>query len=84
MNVLNKSPLIRDILGGVGVDLNFEVNGNKHYHYYLLVNKIRPWWSCFVSMIHEPQGEKCKHFSQLQEATRKDVECCFGVLQAKW
>jgi len=84
LNFLNKSPLIRDILGGVGVNLNFEVNGNRHYRYYLLVNKIHPWWSCFLSMIHEPQGEKYKHFAQLQEATCKDVECCFGVLQAKW
>jgi hypothetical protein len=35
-------------------------------------------------MIHEPQEEKCKHFAQLQEATHKNVEHCFGVLQAKW
>jgi hypothetical protein len=76
--------LIWDILGVVGVDFNFEVNGIRHYRYYLLVKKIYPWWSCFVFMIHEPQGEKRKHFAQLQETTRKDVECCFGVLQAKW
>jgi hypothetical protein len=35
-------------------------------------------------MIHEPQREKHKHFAQLQEATCKDVECYFGVLQVNW
>ncbi len=35
-------------------------------------------------MIHEPQRKKGKHFAQLQDATCKDVERYFGVLQAKW
>ncbi len=40
LNVLNGSPLIRDLLGGMGADLNFEVNGNVHPHNYLLVDGI--------------------------------------------
>jgi hypothetical protein len=42
LNVLNRSPLIWDLLGGAGVDLNFEVNGNVHPHYDLLVDGIYP------------------------------------------
>ncbi len=56
LNVLNRSPLIRDFLGGVDMNFSFEVNGNKHSRYYLLVDKIYPWWFCFISTIHEPQG----------------------------
>jgi len=39
LNVLDKS---REFLGGAGVDLNFEMNGNIHFHYYLLTNGIYP------------------------------------------
>ena len=31
-----------------------------------------------------PQGEKKQHFTKMQEAARKDVECAFGILQARW
>jgi len=40
LNILGRSLLIQDFLGVVGVNLNFEVNGNKHFCYYLLVNGI--------------------------------------------
>jgi hypothetical protein len=63
LNILGKNPLIWDFLGGVGVNLSFEVNGNRHFHYYLLVIGIYPQWFCFISMIHEPQGEKHEHFA---------------------
>ena len=36
----------------------------------------------FVSTISNPVGHKKTHFAQRQEATRKDVERAFGVLQA--
>jgi ABC-type transporter Mla maintaining outer membrane lipid asymmetry ATPase subunit MlaF len=31
--------------------------------------------------IHDPQGEKRQYYAKMQEAARKDVERCFGVLQ---
>jgi hypothetical protein len=37
-----------------------------------------------VQPIHAPQGEKREHFMKMQSALRKDVECVFGVLQARW
>jgi hypothetical protein len=63
--------LIWDLLGGVGFDFNFELNGNVHIHYYLLVDGIYPWWSCFISTIHESKGKENQHFSKLQKATCK-------------
>jgi hypothetical protein len=35
-----------------------------------------------MQSISETQGKKHKHFANLQEAYRKDVEQAFGVLQA--
>jgi hypothetical protein len=48
----------------------------------LLVDGIYLHWFVFVQTIHEPQGEKRQHFAKAQEVARKDVEQCFGVLQA--
>jgi hypothetical protein len=31
-----------------------------------------------------PRDEKRAHFAKRQEACRKDVECCFGVLQGRF
>ena len=38
----------------------------------------------FVQSIHLPEDEKMFHFAKRQEAVRKDVERCFGVLQARF
>ena len=37
-----------------------------------------------MQSIHNPQDEKKKHFIKRQEACRKDVERCFGVLKARF
>ena len=37
-----------------------------------------------MKTISEPHGKKQKHFATMQEASRKDVEMAFGVLQACW
>jgi hypothetical protein len=84
LNVLDRSTVVQDILMGEGQDLTFTVNGNVYPRFYLLTDGIYPKWSCFVQSIHEPQGEKRKHFAEVQEATRKDIERCFGVLQARF
>jgi hypothetical protein len=65
------SLLIWDLLGGVGFDFNFELNGNVHIHCYLLVDDIYPWWSCFISTIHESKGKENPCFFKSQEATCK-------------
>jgi hypothetical protein len=42
LNALNSSPLIWYFWGSVDVDLNFQMNNNAHFHYYLLVDDIYP------------------------------------------
>ena len=84
LNVLDRSPLIHDMLVGEATNMTFEVNGQEYDRYYLLADGIYPPWSCFVQSIHQPDDEKRKHFASRQEACRKDVERCFGVLQARF
>jgi hypothetical protein len=84
INVLDRSPLIANMLRGDGKDLNFTVNGYVYPRFYLLTNGIYPQWSCFIQPIHKPQGEKRQHFAKMQEGTRKDVERAFGILQMRW
>ncbi|CAN7026847.1 unnamed protein product [Brassica oleracea var. botrytis] len=43
-----------------------------------------PKWSTFIQSISLPQGPKAELFAKCQEATRKDVERAFGVLQARF
>ena len=84
LNVLDQSLLIHDLLTSAVCDMTFEVNGQVYNRYYLLADGIYPQWSCFVQSIHNPVDEKKKHFAQKHEACRKDVERCFGVLQARF
>lgn len=72
------------MLEGEGCNLQFKVNGKSSYRYYLLADGIYPPWSCFVQTIHLSGDEKRKHFAKVQEATCKDVERAFGVLQGRF
>ncbi|CAL2226041.1 unnamed protein product [Prunus armeniaca] len=50
-----------------------------------LVNRRRSTrWMTFVKTIPNPQSEKERSFASFQECYRKDVERCFGILQAHW
>jgi hypothetical protein len=71
-------------LEGHGQDMSFEVNGHRYPHYYLLAHGIYPKLTIFVQTIHDSQGEKRQYYANMQEAARKDVERCFGVLQSRW
>ncbi|XP_042006035.1 uncharacterized protein LOC121754797 [Salvia splendens] len=46
--------------------------------------EIYPRWPVFVKTITCPTKPKRSLFAQKQEATQKDVELAFGVLQARW
>jgi hypothetical protein len=72
------------MLIGEGRDLEFEINGCQYNRYYLLTNGIYLEWGCFVQSIHMLPDAKRGHFAERQEAVRKDVERCFGVLQARF
>ena len=84
INVLDRSPIVRNLLSGEGQHLSFLVNVNVHPRYYLLTDGIYPQWSCFVQTIHEAQEEKKKHFAKMQEGVKKDVERASGMLQGRW
>ncbi|CAL2274371.1 unnamed protein product [Prunus armeniaca] len=45
---------------------------------------IPPRRTTFVKTIQNPQSEKERSFACFQECYRKDVEWCFGILQARW
>lgn len=81
INVVNRSPLITDMLRCESMGLNFSMNGFLYPRYYLFANGIYPKWPCFMQMIHEPQSEKTFHFAMMQKFTCTDVKKAFGVLQ---
>jgi hypothetical protein len=84
INVLDRSPLIANLLRGEDQNMSFHVNGHVYPRYYLLTDGIYPQWSCSLQPIHEAQREKLQHYIKVQEGARKDVERAFGVLQARW
>jgi hypothetical protein len=64
LNVLDRSPLIRDLLRGAACDMTFAVNGQLYNRYCLLADGIYPQWSFFVQGIHNPEDEKMKQFAK--------------------
>ena len=84
LNVLDRSPLVNDLLHQHYDQLDFTINGNSYQRAYLLVDAIYPKWSCFVTTFHKPSTLKKSFFAKCQEGCRKDVERAFGVLQARW
>jgi hypothetical protein len=84
VNVLDRSPLVYNMLTSAARNMHYVVNGCEYDRYYLLTDGSYPKWSCFIQSIHMPQDEKRAHFAERQEAVRKDVERCFGVLQARF
>ena len=84
INVLDRSNLFDDILQSKNVSVDFFVNGNRYDRCYFLADGIYPDWPVFVKTIEHPVGRKKKLFSCMQESVRKDVERCFGVLQARF
>ncbi|KAE9330746.1 hypothetical protein PF008_g15661 [Phytophthora fragariae] len=92
INILSQSPLLNDMLQGISPQVEFTISGNKHYVPYLLADGIYPEWPVFAKPLECPHGKKQKLYTRLQEALytrlpeacRKDVERCFGVLQARF
>ena len=63
VNVLDRSPLVHNMLSSEAHDMHFVVNGRHYNRYYLLTDGIYPPWSCFVQSIHLPQDEKWSYFA---------------------
>ncbi|CAM6114715.1 unnamed protein product [Calypogeia fissa] len=83
INVVDYSPLLVNLLNGVMLDVNFEVNGHNYNMFYLLTDGNYLDYSIFVKSITKPQGMKRELFARKQEGTDKDVGRCFGVFKAR-
>ena len=64
--------------------VQFMVNGIEYSMGYYLTDDIYPEWTTFVKSVPRPLCEKGKLFAKKHAAARKDVECAFGVLQARF
>ena len=83
INVLQRSLVFDDLLNGRAPQVQFDVNRNTYNKGYYLTDGIYPKWATFIDAIDAPQTHKQRLFTQRQESARKDVECAFGVLQAR-
>ncbi|KAI5328310.1 hypothetical protein L3X38_027707 [Prunus dulcis] len=84
LNVLGQSPVFNDVLRGEVPNITYEINNTIYQNGYYIADGIYPRWTTFVKTIPHPRSHKQKFFARYQEGYRKDVERCFGILQARW
>ena len=88
INILNLSPFLERLTDGSfaaaeresGV-IPYDIAGYQFEQFHILVDGIYPPYSRFVSTIANPIYWYEKRYAKWQEATRKDIERAFGVLQ---
>ena len=71
------------VLAGQAPGIVYEINDKRYTNGYYLADGIYPRWSTFVKSMSKPRTDQEKHFCKKQEAYRKDVERCFGILQSR-
>ncbi|XP_074351771.1 uncharacterized protein LOC141690911 [Apium graveolens] len=84
INVLGQSPVFDKVIGGDSPTVVFHVNGKRYNNAYYLADEIYHRYSTFVKTISNLTTQSQKLFAKKQEAYRKDVERCFGILQSRW
>ncbi|XP_074347394.1 uncharacterized protein LOC141686247 [Apium graveolens] len=84
INVLGQSPVFDKVIAENSPTVMFHVNGKRYNNAYYLADGIYPRYSTFVKTISNPATQSHKLFAKKQEAYRKDVERCFGILQSRW
>ncbi|CAL8992590.1 unnamed protein product [Prunus brigantina] len=84
LNVLGQSPVFNDVLRGEGPNITYQINNTVYQNEYYLADGIYPRWTTFVKSIPHPRSHKEIFFAAYQEGYKKDVERCFGILQARW
>jgi hypothetical protein len=71
LNVLDRSPLVRNLLLRYANGLGFWVNSNWYEKYYLLVDGIYPKWACFVQSFKDREDQKESNFALAQKMCKK-------------
>ena len=84
INILDRSSFLTDLVEIDSYKADYVVNNRARKRVYFLADGIYPQLSCFVQTIPQPANAKESMFAKRQEAVRKDVERCFGVLQARF
>lgn len=87
INIWDRSCLLKTFLStefAEEVDFDFEVGGTWFRRLWVMVDGIYPELSRFVKTIQEPIGQQACNYAIWQEASRKDIERAFGVLQRKF
>ena len=83
INILDKSSIVGAMVNGsfdFSCPAPYKIGPNWRDYMYFLVDGIYPDWSIFIDSCQGSDEEKLKYFSSCQEAVRKDIERCFGVL----
>jgi hypothetical protein len=84
INVLHRSTIFDNLAQGSGPEVHFTVIGNDYNMDYYLTDVIYPPWATLISSYSSPQMNKQRHFAKEQSRYRKDIECAFGIIQAKY
>ena len=87
INIWERSSLLKAFLDGSwheNVDFSFNIAGKQFSKLWIMVDGIYPELARFVKTIQEPVDRNSSNYAKWQEASRKDVERGFGVLQRKF
>ncbi|XP_065075002.1 uncharacterized protein LOC135698796 [Ochlerotatus camptorhynchus] len=79
-----QKPDATDIYSGKAPPVKYVINGHIYNTGYYLADGIYPPLSTLVQTIPSPVGNKRKHFAEMQESARKDIERTFGVLTSRF
>jgi hypothetical protein len=89
INIWDRSPLHTLLVDGTWATQvdpvePFCIGGQKFERLFFLVDGIYPELARFVKTMSVPTNDRNKKYAKWQEASRKDVERSFGVLQSKF
>jgi hypothetical protein len=77
-------PVFDNLAQGTAPEVNFTVNENDYNMGYYLVDGIYLPWATLDQWLFIPSNEQTTTLCKKQSRYRKDVECVFGVMQAKY
>jgi hypothetical protein len=81
-----RSPMVTAFANGSfpPAGFTYTLQGRTGFRPYFLADGIYPEWPLFLKTIPTPSTPKAKLFVKKQESYRKEVECTFGILRARW